>query len=156
MILQRVIKKSESIVNGLKSALWGSTCSLKSFFNRKKKKAYTDIHCTKEFIHWDGQKSARDTFLALSPSPTNSIAPCTIHLYPCTLTSLAPDDLPLCSPTGFSACYCWIPDLYQKTECWVLSLTLTPHTDSLPTEMEKTTTAAEMPFMDQAVEFWCN
>jgi len=37
MMLQRVIKKSESIVNGLKLALRGSTCPQKSFFNKKKR-----------------------------------------------------------------------------------------------------------------------
>lgn len=38
MILQRVIKKSESVVNGLKLALWGSTYSLKSFSNKNKRR----------------------------------------------------------------------------------------------------------------------
>lgn len=62
MILQRVIKKSESVINGLKLALWGSTYSLKSFSNKKKKKVYTDTHCTKN--SFSKVAEVRDTSLA--------------------------------------------------------------------------------------------
>lgn len=62
MILQRVIKKSESVVNGLKLSLWGSTYSLKRLFNERKKEGLHGHSLQQELILQSG-RSQRHLFV---------------------------------------------------------------------------------------------
>lgn len=73
MILQRLIKQSESIVNGPKPAPWGSTQSLQRFFNKEKERFLQTFTAQRV-------RSPRWIFLALSPSPADS-TPCTVPMH---------------------------------------------------------------------------
>lgn len=68
IILQRVIKKSESVVNGLKLALWGSMYSLKSIFNKRKRRfTWTPTAQRVHFPEW--QRSETPSCALSCPHP---------------------------------------------------------------------------------------